>query len=138
MEKILTELTRILRPGGYVILREHDCRNDRSLSTKYLNFVHAIMLIAEVGEFARPQDGSNNQNGQTSSDDDYENDANDWTEQKLQIMDHTKAIHYRSCAEWQQAFAKFGFHLCATLFYGADGADNPQKLFYGVFQLDNK
>ena len=111
-------------------MREHDCRNERSFSAKYLNFVHAIMLIAEVGEFARPQGDS--------IDNDYENTTDNWEEQKLQIIDHTKSIHYRSCSEWQQELANVGFRLCATLFYGADGADNPQKLFYGVFQLDNK
>ncbi|CAF1567507.1 unnamed protein product, partial [Rotaria sp. Silwood1] len=52
IKQTLTELVRILRPGGYLILREHDCKNEYSLSAKYLNFVHAIMMIARVGEFA--------------------------------------------------------------------------------------
>ncbi|CAF3828903.1 unnamed protein product [Rotaria magnacalcarata] len=98
LESTLSELVRILRPGGYLIVREHDCKNEHALRVKYLNFIHAIMMIAK--------------------------------------NIRTRSIHYRTCAEWQQQFESAGFHHCATLSYGADGSNNPQKLFYAVYQLD--
>lgn len=130
----LEELARILRPGGYLIIREHDCANEQELSAKYLNFVHAIMMIAGVGEFANPLSSDNDNNQHASND--YENNSSDWPEQKHRIIEYTKSIHYRTCAEWQQQLKNVGFHLCATLHYGVDGSSNPQKLFYGVYQLD--
>jgi len=138
LKETFTELARILRPGGYLILREHDCRNDHSFSAKYLNFVHAIMMIAGVGEFANSPINHNSKNQNVS--DDYENDTDScsWTEQKSRIINYTKTIHYRTCDEWQQELRSVGIHLRATLHYGADGSSNPQKLFYGVYQLDNR
>lgn len=132
----LKELARILRPGGYLILREHDCSNERSLSAKYLNFVHAIMMIAGVGEFANSSNNHNSTNQHAS--DDYENDTNNWPEQKPRIIKYIKSIYYRTCDEWKQQLENVGFHFRAALHYGADGASNPQRLFYGVYQLDNK
>ncbi len=131
-------MARILRPGGYLILREHDCGNERSFSAKYLNFVHAIMMITGVGEFANSSNNHRSTNQHALGD--YENDTNSWTEQKPRIIEYTKSIHYRTCAEWQQELAKVGFHFCATLHYdyGTDGSSNPQRLFYGVYRLDNK
>ncbi|CAF1013917.1 unnamed protein product [Rotaria sordida] len=136
LEKTLTELVRILRTGGYLILREHDCKNEYSLSAKYLNFVHAIMMIARVGEFADSPNNYNNKNQHIL--DDYENTTDNWTQQKSRIIEYIKSIHYRTCDEWQQQLKNFGFHLCATLYYGGDGSSNPQKLFYAVYQLDKK
>lgn len=116
----LNELARILRPGGYLIIREHDCGNEASLSKKYLNFVHAIMMIAGVGEFG----GAAVCDGQKG-----------WEEEKMEIVKYAKTIHYRSCVEWEKELGRVGFVLRGTLWYGQDGANNPQKLFYGVYQL---
>ena len=52
LSKILSEFVRILRPNGYLIVREHDCKWEYSLKMKYLNFIHGVMMIARVGEFA--------------------------------------------------------------------------------------
>ena len=137
LKKTLTELTRILRRGGYLILREHDCKNDRSLSAKYLNFVHAIMMIAGVGEFADCQKDYNNGH-QHDANQNGQNNKNSWIEEKLRIIEYTKSISYRTCDEWRQELENVGFRHCATLYYGANGSDNPQRLFYAVYQLIKK
>ncbi|CAF1564454.1 unnamed protein product, partial [Adineta steineri] len=31
----------------------HDCKLERSLITKYLHFIHGIMIIARIGEFSK-------------------------------------------------------------------------------------
>jgi ubiquinone/menaquinone biosynthesis C-methylase UbiE len=136
LRKTFNELTRILRPGGYLILREHDCRNDHSLSAKYLNFVHAIMMIAGVGEFAHCPNNHDSENHHGSNG--HRDDTKSWSEQKSRIIEYTKSIHYRTCDEWQQELGNVGFRLRATLHYGASGSANPQKLFYAVYQLNNK
>lgn len=128
VSKTVNELSRIIRPGGYLILREHDCRNEHSLSAKYLNFVHAIMMIAGVGEFA---DTSCNHNG-------LNNNTKTWPDKKSHIIEYTKSIQYRTCDEWKQELGNVGFSLRATLYYGTNVSDNPQKLFYAVYQLTNK
>jgi ubiquinone/menaquinone biosynthesis C-methylase UbiE len=125
LKETLSELARILRPGGYLILREHDCKSNYTLSAKYLNFVHAIMMIARVGEFADSPNDYNNENSTKS-----------WPEQKSCIIEYTKSIHYRTCDEWKAELESVGFSLRATFYYGADGAGNPQKLFYAVYQLN--
>jgi len=125
LQTILAELVRILRVGGYLIIREHDCENKQSLSAKYLNFVHAIMMIAGVGEFADSQHAKN---------DDYEN----WDKQKMDIIEYTKSIRYRSCSEWNKELNNVGFRHRATLRYGANGSENPQNLFYAVYRLETK
>jgi hypothetical protein len=121
----LSELSRILRPKGYLILREHDCGNDETLAKKYLNFVHAIMMIARVGEFAHQHTLHGRDEVETNS----------WADEKLRIIDYTKTIHYRSCDTWQTMLTQVGFRHCATLHYGSEGSSNPQKLFYAVYQL---
>lgn len=136
VKETFNELTRILRPGGYLILREHDCKNIHTFSAKYLNFVHAIMMIAGVGEFAESANNHNNENQHVL--DDYEDDTSSWRKQKLYIIEYIKSIHYRTCDEYEQELGNVGFRLCATLHYGADGSSNPQKLFYAVYQLDKK
>ncbi|UJR24461.1 hypothetical protein I4U23_005837 [Adineta vaga] len=120
IDKTLAELVRILRPGGYLILREHDCKTELSFSTKYLHFVHAIMMIARVGEFANVSidQGKENLN---------------WSEQKKKILEYTKTIHYRSCEEWTNELKNFGFQLISTVFYKSN---NPQRLFYAVYQKE--
>ncbi|CAF4983438.1 unnamed protein product, partial [Rotaria sp. Silwood1] len=135
IKQTLTELVRILRPGGYLILGEHDCKNEYSLSAKYLNFVHAIMMIARVGEFADSPNDHDRKN-QHVLNNDYEDDTDSWTKQKSRIIEYIKSIYYRTCDELQQQFESVGFHLCATFYYGFDGSSNPQKLFYAVYQLD--
>jgi SAM-dependent methyltransferase len=137
LETTLREIVRILRPGGYLIVREHDCKNEHALRAKYLNFVHAIMMIAKVGEFANSSSNHNTKNENALHDDD-ENNANTWLTQKSSIIEYTRSIHYRTCDEWQKKFECAGFHHCATLYYGADGSNNPQKLFYAVYQLDKR
>ncbi|CAF0763543.1 unnamed protein product [Adineta steineri] len=136
IEKTITELFRILRSGGYLILREHNCKNDRSLAAKYLNFVHAIMMIARVGEFATSLNDLHNENQQVLNRD-YNNIIDDWMEQKSHIIEYIKTISYRSCDELREKLENTGFHLLATFFYGASGS-NPQNLFYAVYQLNDK
>ncbi|CAF1574257.1 unnamed protein product [Adineta ricciae] len=130
IEQTSRELARILRPGGYLIIREHDCKTDYLLATKYLNFVHAIMMIAGVGEFAN------------SARNDVErsqlNKAADWEEQKWYIIQYAKSIRYRTGKEWQVVLDNVGFRHRATLSYGKDGSSNPQHLFYAVYQLEKR
>ncbi|UJR30040.1 hypothetical protein I4U23_017585 [Adineta vaga] len=127
VEETCIELARILRSEGYLILREHDCKTEYSLSTKYLNFVHAIMMIAGVGEFA---DSSKNRVTKNQLD-----NAADWEEQKWYIIQYAKTIHYRTGDDWRMMLENVGFHHRATLSYGGDGSRNPQNLFYAVYQL---
>jgi len=133
IRKTLAELVRILRRGGYLIIREHDCENKRSLSAKYLNFVHAIMMIAGVGEFA----DSKNAN-QPTIDRHSHNCEENWEKQKSYIIEYTKSIKYKSHFEWQNELKNVGFRYRATLRYGANGSENPQNLFYAIYQLENK
>lgn len=135
VEETFSELARILRPGGYLILREHDCKSEFSLSAKYLHFVHAIMMIAKVGEFANSST-NNSSSHELSLYSDYEANTDNWKKQKTAIIDYTRSINYRTCDEWQQKLEIAGFKHCATLYYGANGSNNPQKLFYGVYQLN--
>ena len=52
LKSMLHELVRILRPGGHLIMREHDCeRNGKGLQAKYINFNYAVLMIAGIGEF---------------------------------------------------------------------------------------
>ena len=128
LKTTLSELARILRPGGYLILREHDSEKEYCLTAKYLHFIHAIMMIARVGEFAHlpPTDNSSTQE-QTGH--------KYWKEQKLRIIEYTKTIHYRTHNTWNQELMNVGFQYRATFDYSVDGSQNPQKLFYGVYQL---
>jgi 2-polyprenyl-3-methyl-5-hydroxy-6-metoxy-1,4-benzoquinol methylase len=134
---ILIELARILRPGGYLILREHDCKNERSLTAKYLNFVHAFMMIARVGEFADAPIKHLNQN-QHPSDGDLDSDTSNWNKQKLEIIKFTNSIQYRTRGEWHKELERVHFHLIATLDYDLNESSNPQEVFYAVYQLDAK
>ncbi|CAF1428169.1 unnamed protein product [Rotaria sordida] len=137
LKLILSEFVRILRPSGYLIIREHNCENKRSLTAKYLNFVHAFMMIAHVGEFADVQRNHLNQN-EVQSDDDSVSHTIDWKQKKLNIIKYTKSIQYRTRTEWQQEIENVGFHLKATLEYDQSTLKNPQELFYAVFQLNVK
>ncbi|CAF2854312.1 unnamed protein product [Rotaria sp. Silwood2] len=137
LDLILPEFVRILRPGGYLIMREHDCKKTYSLTAKYLNFIHAFMMIARVGEFAGVRGNHLNQS-EIESDDNSVNDTTDWVQQKFKIIQYTKSIQYRTRAEWQHKLENAGFRLKATLEYDQSSSANPQKLYYAVFQLNAK
>ena len=132
LEKVLWELVRILRPGGYLILREHDSEKEHCLTAKYLHFIHAIMMIARVGEFAHvPPDGDSSVEQGTGN--------KHWKEQqKPRIIEYTKTIHYRTHDTWKRQLSQVGFEYRATFDYSVNGSANPQKLFYGVYQLRRK
>ncbi|CAF5113636.1 unnamed protein product, partial [Rotaria sp. Silwood1] len=137
LEPILAEFVRILRSGGYLIIREHDCKKVHSLTAKYLNFVHAFMMIARVGEFADSRE-NNLKKDQVESDDDSVCYTTEWKQQKLKIIQYTSSIQYRTRAEWQQKIENAGFRLKATLDYDLKITSNPQALYYAVFQLTAK
>ena len=131
---MLSELVRILRPGGYLIIREHDCRKERSLQAKYLNFIHAFMMIARVGEFGYLSNNRNSE-GQNEA---YggENHTMDWQEQKCDIIKYTSTIQYRIRDEWTDKLVHAGFHHKITLEYDPKKSrGNPQALYYAVYQL---
>ncbi|CAF0926694.1 unnamed protein product, partial [Didymodactylos carnosus] len=112
----LNEIKRILRHDGYLIIREHDCKTERSLDAKYLNFIHAIMMIENIGEFK------------------YENpcDDNDWPRKKQRIIDYVKTIKYHTRQEWDKKIEALGFKKLKTAKYPNS---NPQKLFYAIYKL---
>lgn len=93
------------------------------------------MMIAQVGEFASSTNNANGNNKNILSSD-YESNTDDWTQKKSYIIDYMRSIHYKACDEWQYELENVGFNLCATLYYRTDGAGNPQKLFYAVYQLN--
>ncbi|CAF1383167.1 unnamed protein product [Rotaria sp. Silwood1] len=137
LNSMLSEFVRILQPDGYLILREHDCRNERSLTAKYLNFVHAFMMIAQVGEFAEVAANHLSQKHNESvvvS----ESDTIDWEQQKSNIIKYTSSIQYRTRKEWQHELESVGFRLKATLDYKLQASANPQALYYAVYQLNAK
>lgn len=117
----MKELARIIQPRGYLIIREHDCKLERSLLTKYLHFIHAVMIIGGIGEFSREY--STNKDQRLS-----------WSEEKKKIIRYTKSIQYRTRQEWQKQFQAIGFDLLATFDYDLNKTSNPQRLFYAVYQ----
>ena len=128
---MLLELARILRPNGFLIMRENDCEQGHSLTAKYLNFIQAIRILegAHVHFNGRTQcDGDRQKpNAATSSD--------DWEKQKLEIIEQTKLYQYRSRQEWRQGLEECGFHLKASLDYSGY---NLTKIFIDIFQLGQK
>ena len=125
LDDMLAELVRILRPGGYLIVREHDCKNERSYRAKYLNFVHLFMRIARVGEFSR------------ISDDDEEGtilSTSNWSKEKEQALEYTYSIQYRTREQWQKQLGQYGFRLIGQIDFMK--GPNPQALYYDIFQLD--
>jgi hypothetical protein len=130
---MLSEFARILRPGGYLLLREHDVKKERSLPVKYLNFIHAFMMIARVGEFAGLPDSHLNQN-QNEFDNDSESDVAYWEQLKANIINYTNSIQYRARDEWEKELEKAGFRHKATLNYDTERFNNPQALYYAVYQ----
>lgn len=129
LQPMLAELARILRPKGYLIMREHDCNSERSPRAKYFNFIHAFMIIAGVGEFAHMATER-----QEASANNSPNDVHGWKRMKDEILRHTSSIHYRTQNEWQGEMREAGFRLVASFDYG--GANNPQAIFFQVYQLD--
>ena len=125
---IIRELARVLRPNGYLIVREHDCKNERSLMAKYLNFVHAYMLISGIDEAAKPP--CNHAHSKQ-----HPSEIDDWETQKAEILRYTKTIQYRARYEWRQDLEGAGFRLVASVDYATF---NPQCLFTDVYQLAMK
>jgi SAM-dependent methyltransferase len=135
LDLILSEFVRILRPGGYLIIREHDCKNSHTITAKYLNFVHAFMMIARVGEFAgEPVNHHSQDQGESGAN--SNSDAIDWKQQKSDIIKYTNSIQYRTRDEWHSELKCVGFRLRATLDY--DQLNNPQELYYAIYQLNIK
>ena len=90
------------------------------------------MILAKVGEFV--DISSNNiTNNQCVSKINPESNADSWENEKSFIIEYTKTIHYRTCDEWEKELKSAGFHLHATMHYNSN---NPQKLFYAVYQLE--
>ena len=118
---MLKELARVITPNGYLIIREHDCKLERSLISKYLNYIHAIMIIARIGEFS--MDSTLNLTAQAP-----------WPEEKKKIIRYTKAIHYQTRDEWQKKLESVGFELLATYDYDWKKSNNPQRLFYALYK----
>ncbi|CAF1328935.1 unnamed protein product [Rotaria magnacalcarata] len=102
-----------------------------------LNFVHAFMMIARVGEFGSIQ-RNHSEHNQVKSNHDLLTDSMDWSQQKANIIEYTNSIQYRTRTEWQQKLETVGFHLKATLDYDQNPKRNPQALYYAVFQLNAK
>lgn len=121
LDEILGELSRIVKENGFLLIREHDCRLERSLDTKYLNFVHAIMMIARIGEFSDENLPACEKNLS-------------WPEEKRKIIDYTKSIHYRTRKQWNEKLQSFGFELVATFDYDRKKTKNPQQLFYALYK----
>ena len=122
---LFRSLARIIRPSGYLIIREHDCRLERSLGTKYLNFIHAIMMIARIGEFSYEFVGK-------------PMGFVPWSDEKKKIIQYTKSIEYKTREEWQTKFQSVGFDLVATYDYDSSRTGNPQRLFYAMYKRNGK
>ncbi|CAF1048116.1 unnamed protein product [Adineta ricciae] len=123
LHSILLEFVRILRSNGYLILREHGCETEHSITNKYLNFIQAFMRIAKIGEFAHLE---NNSNGIASN----------WERQKAEIIKITSSNQYRTRQKWHEELENVGFRRLAELDYPRNS--NLQKLFYAVYQLNKK
>ncbi|UJR30039.1 hypothetical protein I4U23_017584 [Adineta vaga] len=139
IDSMLAEIVRVLRPDGYLIIREHNCKQEYSLTAKYLNFVHAFMMIAGVGEYSRAASDHSNNATRTNSEKDFDENLVSWQDQKSRVIEYTSSIHYRTRVELQQKFNEIGFDLRAIISYEADGSElNPQELYYGIYQLKKK
>ncbi|CAF1503525.1 unnamed protein product [Adineta ricciae] len=123
LRSILLEFVRILRSNGYLILREHDCKTEHSITNKYLNFIQAFMRIAKIGEFAHLENNSNDI-------------ASNWERQKVEIIKSTSSNQYRTRQKWQEELENVGFRRLAEWDYPRNS--NLQKLFYTVYQLNKK
>ena len=125
INNILKELARIIQPNGYLLIREHDCKLERSILTKYLHFIHAIMIIGHIGEFSTDYLGN-------------KNETLVWSEKKNKIIKYTKSIQYKTRKEWQHKLELVGFDLLATFDYDLNKTTNPQQLFYGLYKRKEK
>jgi ubiquinone/menaquinone biosynthesis C-methylase UbiE len=117
-EAMLRELARILRPNGYLLVREHDVGDRRSQRAKYLNVLHGIMRIARVGEFAHLQA--------------IGNDHRSWQPIKEEIMEHIRSIQYRARQDWRGQIERCGFKWAHSFEYMTD---HPQVPYIDLFQL---
>ena len=118
LRSMLLELVRILRLNAYLIIREHDCQKEHSLTSKYLNFVHAFMRIAQVGEYAHQS---------------LANQSNDWKQLKTDILNDTSAIQYRTQKEGNRELRDVGFTLITEL-DDIRNQKNPQVLYHTIYQ----
>ncbi|CAF1547440.1 unnamed protein product [Adineta ricciae] len=136
IDSILVELARIIRPGGYLILREHDCRMERSLLVKYLNFIHAIRMYPFNGAFF---DCSGNHHDQRHCELDVNkiSETHAWHQKKADILDHTKSIRYHTRDEWKDHLKRAGFGLHGTLEVDTTKCLNPQNVFYALYQKEH-
>jgi hypothetical protein len=131
LKPMLLELARILRPNGFLIIRENDCEQGHSLTAKYLNFIQAIRIMegAHIQFDGRMQSDRDLQKPNTAT----SNDG--WEKQKLEVIEQTKLYQYRSRQEWRQELEQCGFHFKASLDYRGY---NLTKLFIDIFQLGQK
>ncbi|CAF1627959.1 unnamed protein product [Rotaria magnacalcarata] len=125
IDNMLNELARIIKPNGYLLIREHDCKLERSVLTKYLHFIHGIMIIGRIGEFSNDYVA-------------HKNEKLTWVEQKKKIVTYTKSIQYKTRQEWQNRLELVGFDLLAIFDYDLNKTTNPQRLFYGLYKRNEK
>lgn len=135
LNSTLRELVRILRPDGYLILREHDCKGTRSLQVKYLHFIHGIMRIAKIGEYGWISDSSTNQTQAAANNSNAS--TSDWEQEKVDVINDAIAIQYRTRDEWRQELERVGFRHKVTFDYDSTSS-NPLAVFYAVYQLSSK
>lgn len=83
------------------------------------------MIIGKIGEFSN--DYIKNKHENLS-----------WLEEKKKIIKYTKSIQYKTRDEWEKKFQSVGFDLLATFDYDLNKTTNPQRLFYAVYQRNNK
>lgn len=128
LNRVLSELARITRPGGYLILREHDCKLEHSIRAKYLNFLHAIRTLSFHGEFDCCSENLH------TIDADSNRKLSTWNEEKSRVLEQTKTIRYRTRDEWEKELEYFGFSLYATIDYEINPSENLQRNFYAIYQ----
>jgi ubiquinone/menaquinone biosynthesis C-methylase UbiE len=124
---MVSELARVLKPGGYLIVREHDCDREDLLKTKYLHLIHAFLMIACIGEFSHLSIQS------------YENGNRmdiDWPTQKSRIIKYVNEIQYQTRNTRRKELQDVGFTLIAEYDYAP--MSNPQAIYYDIFKLGCK
>ncbi|CAM4919924.1 unnamed protein product [Rotaria socialis] len=136
-ELMLSEFVCIIRLNGYLIIREHDCKKERTLQAKYLNFIHAFVMIARVDEFGSIQNNHSEHN-QVKSDGDLLTHTINLKQQKSNIIEYMSSIQYQIRTKWQQKLENVDSHLRTTLDYDQNPSTNPQTSYYAVFQLNLK
>jgi ubiquinone/menaquinone biosynthesis C-methylase UbiE len=114
-ERTIAEFQRISRPDAIVIIREHDVDPIADPTTaRFLNLIHAMMMLNGVGEFTLQ--------------------ASDWTSQRQEIVAYMSSIRYRSRSQWDAAFNSAQFQAINYRTYDPQ-IPNPQRLYYAVYRL---